>query len=244
MELVLQISDIFLLIFGDSQITLIFAQKKVSFNFREKKDGIGAANLWHSYIQFLRQSNHFNFRQNIGTFYVLQISVIPSLILVTVLSLWFSQKDEVHLHFRKWWWKKLQTLAGKWIRYPTSVIPTPGGSQCTGVSPTLSWKWPRATLSPSFGPFFERNHSFGVKMVSQNFPKCFKSCPWSWNPTGKKQIYTTGKRSYRTGHICKLFHFALSLLNSEIAITPERVARLTWFFGSMPKIEIYDHLIF
>ena len=46
------------------------------------------------------------------------------------------------------------------------VIPTPGGSQCTGVSPTLSWKWPRATLSPSFGPFFERNHSFGVKMVS------------------------------------------------------------------------------
>ena len=112
------------------------------------------------------------------------------------------------------------------------------------VSTTLSWKWPRATLSPSFGPFFERNHSFGVKMVSQNVPKCFKSCPWSWNPTGKKQIYTTGKRSYRTGHICKLFHFALSLLNSEIAITPERVARLTWFFGSMPKIKIYDHLYF
>ena len=41
------------------------------------------------------------------------------------------------------------------------VGPTPGGSQCTGVSPTLSWKWPRATLSPSFGPFFERNRSFG-----------------------------------------------------------------------------------
>ena len=113
-----------------------------------------------------------------------------------------------------------------------------------GLSPTLSWKWPRATLSPSFGPFFERNHSFGVKMVSENVWKCFKSCPWSWNPTGKKQIYTTGKRSYRTGHICKLFHFALSLLNSEIAITPERVARLTWFFGFMPKIKIYDHLIF
>merc|ERR1712240_239331 len=44
------------------------------------------------------------------------------------------------------------------------VNPTPGGSQCTA-------------LSPSFGPFFERNHSFGVKMVSQNFPKCFKSWP-------------------------------------------------------------------
>ena len=119
------------------------------------------------------------------------------------------------------------------------VNPTHGGSQCTGLSPTLSWKWPRATLSPSFGPFFERNHSFGVKMVSQNFPKCFKSCPWAWYPARAKEIYTTGKRSYTTGHICKLFHFALSLLNWEIAITPERVARLTWFFGSMPKIKPY-----
>ena len=35
-----------------------------------------------------------------------------------------------------------------------------------GLSPTLSRKWPRATLSPSFGTFFERNHFFGVKMVS------------------------------------------------------------------------------
>ena len=128
-----------------------------------------------------------------------------------------------------------ETEKGFWVN------PTPGGSQCTGLSPTLSWKWPRATLSPSFGPFFERNHSFGVKMVSGNVRQTFKSCPWSWNPTGKKQIYTTGKRSYRTGHICKLFHFALSL---KKAITPERVARLTWFFGSMPKIKIYDHLIF
>ena len=124
------------------------------------------------------------------------------------------------------------------------VNPTPGGSQCTGLSPTLSWKWPRATLSPSFGPFFERNHSFGVKMVSGNVWKTFKSCPLAWNPTGNKQIYLNRRRSYRNRHICKLFHFALSLLNSEIAITLERVARLTWFFGSMPKIKIYDHLIF
>ena len=131
-----------------------------------------------------------------------------------------------------------ETEKGFWVN------PTPGGSQCTGLSPTLSWKWPRATLSPSFGPFFERNHSFGVKMVSGNVWKTFKSCPLAWYPTGKKQIYMNRKRSYMNRHICKLFHFALSLLNSEIAITPERVARLTWFFGSMPKIEIYDHLIF
>ena len=45
------------------------------------------------------------------------------------------------------------------------VGPTPRGSQCTWVSSTLSWKWPRAILSPSFGHFFERNHSFRVKLV-------------------------------------------------------------------------------
>ena len=60
----LQISDIPLIIFGDSQITSIFAQKRLSFNFR----------------------------QNIATYYVLQISVIPSLILVTVTD---------HFDFRK-----------------------------------------------------------------------------------------------------------------------------------------------
>ena len=40
---------------------------------------------------------------------------------------------------------------------------TPRDSQCTGVS---------STLSPSFGPIFERNHSCGVKMMSQNVLKC------------------------------------------------------------------------
>ena len=99
------------------------------------------------------------------------------------------------------------------------VGSTPGGSQCTGVSSTLSWKWSRATLSPSFGHFFERNHSFRVKMVSQNFTKGFKSCPWTWYPARKEKIYIAGKRSYISGHICKLFYFALSLLNWEIAVT-------------------------
>ena len=43
------------------------------------------------------------------------------------------------------------------------VRSTPRDSQCTRVS---------STLSPSFGPIFERNHSCGVKMMSQNVPKC------------------------------------------------------------------------
>ena len=46
MELVLQISDIPSLIFGDSQITSIFAQKKVSLQFSPKyRDALCAANL-------------------------------------------------------------------------------------------------------------------------------------------------------------------------------------------------------
>ena len=50
------------------------------------------------------------------------------------------------------------------------VIPTPGGSQCTGVSPTLSWKWPRATLSPSFGHFFRGENAYQNEIVStQNY---------------------------------------------------------------------------
>ena len=86
------------------------------------------------------------------------------------------------------------------------VNPTPGGSQCTGLSPTLSWKWPRATLLPSFGPFFERNHSFGVKMVSENFWKTFKSCPCAWFPAKKKKIYCSGKIDRRTVDLMSFFN--------------------------------------
>ena len=70
-------------------------------------------------------------------------------------------------------------------------------------------------LRPLFYPlsalFFERKHSFVVLMVSQNFPKPFKSCPRACFPARKKTIYIPGKRSYIPGHIIKLFHFALSL---------------------------------
>ena len=64
----------------------------------------------------------------------------------------------------------VQFLAWKYgnARFWTNIMS--GRSKRTGVSPTLSWKWPRATLSPSFG-----NHSFGVKIVSQIFQKPFQS---------------------------------------------------------------------
>ena len=37
-------------------------EKNFPFNFREKKDGIGAANFWHSFNLFWWQSNHIDFR--------------------------------------------------------------------------------------------------------------------------------------------------------------------------------------
>ena len=101
------------------------------------------------------------------------------------------------------------------------VSPTPGVSQCTEVSPTLSWNWPRATtLSPSLGPFFERDHSFGVKRVSQNFPKPFKSCNCAWYPGRKKEICWPGKndRVPGAGRFSELLHFALSLKKWQVAL--------------------------
>ena len=116
--------------FGDNKITLISDRKKVPLQFSRKKGWKWCCKFRTFLYWFLvtvkshrflpKKRFPFNFQQNIGTYFVLQISVIPWLILVTVLSLWFSQKDEVHLHFRKWWWKKLQKLARKWILYPTS----------------------------------------------------------------------------------------------------------------------------
>ena len=47
----------------------------------------------------------------------------------------------------------------------------------------------------------------------QNVQKRFKSCPWALYPARKKKIYIPDKRSYIPTHICKIFHFALSLLN-------------------------------
>ena len=65
MELVLKISDIPLLIFGDSQITSIFAQKKVFLQFSPKyRDVLCAANLCYSFTYF--RDNAIDFRTRVG----------------------------------------------------------------------------------------------------------------------------------------------------------------------------------
>ena len=54
------LSDIYLLIFGDSQITSIFAQKKVSLQFSPKyRDVLCTANLCYSFTYF----GDFDFRK-------------------------------------------------------------------------------------------------------------------------------------------------------------------------------------
>ena len=62
MELVLQISDIPLLIFGDSQITSMFAQKKVSLQFSPKyRDVLCPANLCYFFTYFGDSAITLNF---------------------------------------------------------------------------------------------------------------------------------------------------------------------------------------
>ena len=60
-----------------------------------------------------------------------------------------------------------------------------------------------------FGPFFERNHSFGVKMVSENVWKAFKS----------KKIYCLGKIDRGTVDLVNSF---ILLFHWKKNITPER----------------------
>ena len=58
----------------------------------------------------------------------------------------------------------------------------------TGLSPTLSWKWPRPTLSSSFGLFLERKHFFGVFQLGQSGPLWSKTCPQDPSVSPKKNL--------------------------------------------------------
>ena len=64
----------------------------------------------------------------------------------------------------------------------------PKFSSCPGLSPTLSWKWPRPTLSSSFGLFLEREPFFGVFQVGHFGPFWSKTCPWVFFHWRKKIV--------------------------------------------------------
>ena len=63
----------------------------------------------------------------------------------------------------------------------------PKRPQRAGLSSPLSWKWPRPTLSSSFGLFLERKHFFGVFQLGQIGPLWSKTCPWDPYPSCKKE---------------------------------------------------------
>ena len=58
-----------------------------------------------------------------------------------------------------------------------------------GLSPTLSWKWPHATLSSSFGPLSTLRAPFGVKTLSNLSKNVTTTCPWDPSLMPRKKIY-------------------------------------------------------
>ena len=57
-----------------------------------------------------------------------------------------------------------------------------------GLSVTLSWKWPCATLSSSFGLFHKRKHFFGVFQGGHWGPFWPRTCPQDPFPSWKKKM--------------------------------------------------------
>ena len=93
----------------------------------------------------------------------------------------------------------------------------PKFSSCPGLSPTLSWKWRHPTLSPSFGLFLERNHSFGVFHGSQFFTKRSEYAPVTTFHVGKKNLLHLLKEK-RCSKICELLHFGSFTVNCDMSI--------------------------
>ena len=90
----------------------------------------------------------------------------------------------------------------------------PGEKHIAGAEFLVSWKWPRATLSASFGLFLERNHPFRVFLVSQFFTKWLRICPSDISPCRKKN-YTSGKNGRGTVKFVNSFILALSVIFTQ-----------------------------
>ena len=58
-----------------------------------------------------------------------------------------------------------------------------------GLSPTLSWKWRRATLSPSFGLFRSEEPLFRGVPGGSRWVSLVRICPRDHFPCRKKKIY-------------------------------------------------------
>ena len=81
-----------------------------------------------------------------------------------------------------------------------------------GLSFPLSWKWPRPTLSSSFGLFFEREHFFGVFQVGQSGPLWPTTCPWDPMTSPKRFRKFAGSIERLPDHLVSPLFQPLSVL--------------------------------
>ena len=104
-----------------------------------------------------------------------------------------------------------------------------------GLSPTLSWKWPRATLSPSFGPFFERNRLFRVFSGCFRFPmiseKRSEYGPDTFFHVGKNKIAVPAKTSAELQNLWTLSFW----LFQSFSLNPSENACISAFKGPRDK---------
>ena len=106
-----------------------------------------------------------------------------------------------------------------------------------GLSPTLSWKWPRATLSPSFGPFFERNRLFRVFSGCSRCPmmseKRSEYGPDTFFHVGKNKIAVPAKTSAELQNLWTLSFW----LFQSFSLSPSENACISAFKGPTDKVK-------
>ena len=87
-----------------------------------------------------------------------------------------------------------------------------------GLSPTHSWKWPNATLSPSFGHFqSEKIHAFRGVPEGTRGHSLVRICPrdpFCWR---KKEIYSSSKNEPGTVNFVNSFIEVFSLIFTQPA---------------------------
>ena len=88
-----------------------------------------------------------------------------------------------------------------------------------GLSPTHSWKWPRPTLSPSFGLFQLKKPLFrGVSGVCHCL-SLVRICPCEFSKSRKKENCSSGKNERGTAKFVNSFILALSVIFTQTANT-------------------------
>ena len=112
-----------------------------------------------------------------------------------------------------------------------------------GLSPTLSWKWPSATLSPSFGLFQSEKTLFrGVPGCSQLL-SLVRICPRVHFACRRKKIYCTSKKKKGAVKFVISFVEVFSLIFTQpawkhIIYCPNSPPRVGRGWGSLGRMSL------